>query len=131
MKLLKMTKLFAKDEDGAVTVWQPDLSKTGGLTEALHIARLAADCGCRIHPHTSLTALNMAASLHFLTAIPNGGYFEADLSAWNPFRDVFGARSIASDVAGHYRAPAAPGLGIDFDVALLADFAAIPGAGYV
>lgn len=118
-------------EDGAVTVWQPDLSKTGGLTEALRIAELAADCGSRIHPHTSLTALNMAASLHFLTIIPNGGYFEADLSAWNPFRDVFGAGSIASDRPGHYRAPETPGLGIDFDPALLVNFAAIPGAGYV
>ena len=27
----------------------------------------------------------MAASLHLLCAIPNGGYFEADVSRYNPF----------------------------------------------
>jgi len=118
-------------DDGAVTVWQPDLSKTGGLTEALRIAALAATHGIRVHPHTSLTALNMAASLHFLAAIPNGGYFEADLSAWNPFRDALGANAIESPVPGHYCAPSEAGLGITVDPVLLDAFVAIPGAGYV
>lgn len=117
--------------DGVVTVWQPDLSKTGGLTEALRIAALAAEHGIRIHPHTSLTALNMAASLHFLAAIPNGGYFEADLSAWNPLRDAFGAGIIASALPGNYQAPDGPGLGIAFDPTLIDPFCVIPGAGYV
>jgi len=29
-------------EDGSITILQPDLSKTGGLTEALRIAALAS-----------------------------------------------------------------------------------------
>jgi len=118
-------------EEGVVRVWQPDLSKTGGLTEALVIARLAETLGIRIHPHTSLTALNMAASLHFLAAIPNAGYFEADVSAFNPFRDAFGAANLAGPAPGEFTPPGAPGLGVDIVPAQLDRFAALPGAGYV
>ena len=118
-------------EDGALGVWQPDLSKTGGLTEALRIARLAAEHGIRVHPHTSLTALNMAATLHFLAAIPNGGYFEADMTAFNPFRDVFGADALSTASPARVRPPAGPGLGLEFDPALLGGFPCLSGPGYV
>ena len=118
-------------EDGALGVWQPDLSKTGGLTEALRIARLAAEHGIRVHPHTSLTALNMAATLHFLAAIPNGGYFEADMTAFNPFRDVFGADALSMASPARVRPPAGPGLGLEFDPALLGGFPCLSGPGYV
>ena len=40
-----------------------------------------------IHPHTSMTGLNMAATIHFLCAIDNGGNFEGDVSKGNRFRD--------------------------------------------
>ncbi|MGR8921450.1 MAG: mandelate racemase/muconate lactonizing enzyme family protein [Gammaproteobacteria bacterium] len=117
--------------DGAIRVWQPDLSKTGGLTEGLRIARLAAEHGIRVHPHTSLTALNMAASLHFLAAIPNAGYFEADVSRHNPLRDVFEGADFAPDAAGELRPPDGPGLGVAPDAGSLAAFPAMAGAGYV
>ena len=118
-------------EEGVVQVWQPDLSKAGGLSEVLVIARLAQAQGIDLHPHTSLTALNMAASLHLLTALPNAGYFEADVSVFNPFRDAFGAERLACPEPGCFRAPSGPGLGIDIDPASLARFAPIAGAGYV
>src|SRR6187455_2657641 len=56
-------------EDGAITILQPDLSKTGGITEALRIAAMASAYKFRINPHTSMTGLNHAASIHFLAAI--------------------------------------------------------------
>ena len=67
-------------EDGAITILQPDLSKTGGITEALRIAALASAWKLPVHPHSSMTGLNHAASIHFLAAIDNGGYFEGDVS---------------------------------------------------
>ena len=39
-------------EDGAITILQPDLSKTGGITEALRIAALASAWKLPMHPHT-------------------------------------------------------------------------------
>lgn len=117
--------------DGAIRVWQPDLSKTGGLTEALRIASLAAGAGIVIHPHTSVTGLNMAASLHFLSCIDNGGYYEADVTAYNPFRDRLTRGLGALDAHGTMHAPDGVGLGIDLDAELLDASRAIPGPGYV
>src|SRR3546814_6341919 len=77
-------------EAGAVQVWQPDLSKTGGITESIRIAALASAFRIPINLHSSATGLNHAASLHFLAATENSGYFEACVSQFNPFRDMFG-----------------------------------------
>src|SRR3970040_689690 len=73
-------------EDGSITILQPDLSKTGGLTEALRIAALASASKLPIHPHSSMTGLNHAASIHFLRALDNGGYFGGDGSRADKFR---------------------------------------------
>ena len=62
-------------EDRTITILQPDLSKTGGITETLRIAALASAWKLPIHPHSSMTGLNMAAAIHLLAAIDNGGYF--------------------------------------------------------
>ncbi len=118
-------------DDGVITVWQPDISKTGGITELMRIARLANTAGIEIHPHTSVTALNMSASLHVLAAIPNAGYFEADVSRFNPFRDELFEAGIEVDVHGYYAPPSGPGLGVTVDESVMASFGAISGAGYV
>lgn len=121
-------------DDGAITLGQPDLSKTGGLSAALYIARMAAESGIRIHPHTgltALTALNMAASLRFLAAIANGGYFEADVTRYPPLRDglASGRFELAADET--YLPPTGAGVGIDISADLLDQYPGIRGAGYV
>jgi D-galactarolactone cycloisomerase len=88
-------------EDGAISILQPDLSKTGGITEALRIAALASAWKLPIHPHSSMTGLNHAASIHFLAAIDNGGYFEGDISRDNKFRDELVSRPYSVDRHGH------------------------------
>ena len=74
-------------EDGSITILQPDLSKTGGITEMLRIAAMASAYKLPVNPHTCMTGINMAASIHFLASIDNGGYFEGDVSKNNRFRD--------------------------------------------
>jgi D-galactarolactone cycloisomerase len=93
--------------EGAVTILQPDLSKTGGITEALRIAAMASAHKLPIHPHTSMTGLNMAASIHFLAAIENAGYFEGDVSKPNRFRDelVSTARRAGARARGRREVP--------------------------
>ena len=118
-------------DDGAITVWQPDLSKTGGITEALRIAELARAVGASVHPHTSLTCLNMAASIHFLAASPEPGYFEADLSAYNPLRHALCTGGFTEHDDGTVTPLDAPGLGVEVDEARLAEFPVIPGPGYI
>jgi hypothetical protein len=43
-----------------------------------------------------MTGLNMAVSIHFLAAIENAGYFEADVSKNDLFRDHWSARPMSS-----------------------------------
>ncbi|TMV08306.1 mandelate racemase/muconate lactonizing enzyme family protein [Arenibacterium halophilum] len=118
-------------EQGAVTVLQPDLSKSGGMTELLRIAAMASARGLSIHPHSSMTALNMVASLHLLAAIDNPGYFEADATSVNPFRTELtqGALDIGQD--GRIAPPEQPGLGVEVDEAFLLRHPLVEGPCYV
>jgi L-alanine-DL-glutamate epimerase-like enolase superfamily enzyme len=119
-------------EDGAITILQPDLSKTGGITEGLRIAAMASAWKLPVHPHTSLSALNMAASIHFLCAIDNGGYFEADISKINPYRDQLCSQKpyqVTED--GTVRPLEAPGIGLDVDERFLERHPVIEGPSYV
>jgi len=118
-------------EDGVITIWQPDLSKCGGITEALRIAGMASAFKIPIHPHSSMTGVNQAASIHFLAAIENGGYFEADISRANKFRDELCSTPWAIRADGTVLPNAAPGIGVEVDERFLAAFPAIEGPGYV
>lgn len=118
-------------EDGVITIWQPDLSKCGGITEALRIAGMASAFKIPIHPHSSMTGVNQAASIHFLAAIENGGYFEADISKANRFRDELGSTPWTIGADGNVRPNETPGIGVEVDERFLEAFPAIEGPGYV
>ena len=118
-------------EDGAIRILQPDVSKSGGITEVQRIAAMASAYKVQIHPHTSATGLNMSASLHVLSAIDNGGYFEADVAKENLFRDELTSRPDLLDAEGCVRAPDAPGLGLEVDEKFLKAHPLIEGPGYV
>ncbi|MGA8049201.1 MAG: mandelate racemase/muconate lactonizing enzyme family protein [Burkholderiales bacterium] len=118
-------------EDGAITILQPDLSKCGGITEALRIAAMASAYKLPIHPHSSMTGLNHAATIHFLAAIDNGGYFEGDVSRSNKFRDELVANPGDVDRDGRVWPLDAPGLGLEVNEDFLATHPAIEGPGYV
>jgi L-alanine-DL-glutamate epimerase-like enolase superfamily enzyme len=117
-------------EERAVQIVQPDLSKAGGLTEAMRIAAIASAWSLPVNPHSSATGLNHAASIHFLAALDNGGWFEACVARANPLRDLFGpAFEIGADgcVAPLQR----PGIGLDVDESVFANYPPIDGPGYV
>ena len=115
-------------EDDVIRIWQPDLSKCGGVTETMRIAAMASAFKIPIHPHSSMTGVNQAASIHLLAAIDNGGYFEADVSRANKFRDELleTPLEIQAQVArtnGYIALPEGPGLGITPDRDFLQYFA--------
>ncbi len=118
-------------EDGAIQVLQPDLSKCGGITEVLRIAHLASAWRLALHPHTSASGLNQAATLHLLSAIDNPGLYEADAAVDNPFRDVICTPTAQVAADGTVTCSDRPGLGIEVDEQAMARFAAIPGPGFV
>jgi L-alanine-DL-glutamate epimerase-like enolase superfamily enzyme len=118
-------------EDGSISILQPDLSKTGGITEALRIAAMASAYKLPIHPHSSMTGLNHAASIHFLAAIDNGGYFEGDVSRANKFRDELCSKPYEVDRDGNVWPLEKPGLGLEINEDFLLKHPAIEGPGYV
>ena len=118
-------------EDGSISILQPDLSKTGGITEALRIAAMASAYKLPIHPHSSMTGLNHAASIHFLAAIDNGGYFEGDVSRANKFRDELCSRPYELDRDGNVWPLEKPGLGLEVNEEFLLKHPAIEGPGYI
>ncbi len=118
-------------EDGAISILQPDLSKTGGITEGLRIAAMASAYKLPIHPHSSMTGLNHAASIHFLAAIENGGYFEGDVSKANKFRDELCSTPYQVDGDGNVRPLDKPGLGLEVSESFLLKHPAIEGPGYI
>lgn len=118
-------------EDGSITILQPDLSKCGGVTETLRIAHLASAWKLPVHPHSSMTGINQAAAIHLLCAIDNGGYFEADVSRENLFRDRLCSTPWMIGTHGQVWPNEAPGIGVEIDEGFLAAHPPIEGPGYV
>ncbi len=118
-------------EDGAVRFAQPDLSKTGGITESLRIAALCSAWKIPFNPHTSATGINMAASIHMLASVDNAGYFEGDVATYNPFRDELGGTPYQLDQNGRVSPLDEPGIGLDLDEKFLAAHPLIDGPCYV
>ena len=118
-------------EERAVTILQPDLSKTGGITEFMKIAAMASAYKLPLHPHTSMTGLNMAASIHVLAALDHPGYFEGDVSINNLFRDVLVSEPYRVDSDGCVRPLEGPGLGLEVDENFLLRHPVIEGPSYV
>lgn len=111
---------------------QPDLSKSGGITESLKIAALASARRLTVNPHTSATAINMATSISFLCGVDNPGYFEADLTAFNPFRDELADRlPYTLDENGCVSAVEGIGIGLQIDEQFVARHPLIEGPCYV
>ena len=118
-------------EEGAVTIIQPDLSKTGGITEIMRIAAMASAYKLPFNPHTCMTGLNMAATIHVLASVDNGGYFEGDVSKNNLFRDELTSSPYTVDKDGNVRPLEAPGIGVEVNEDFLAKHPPIEGPGYV
>jgi D-galactarolactone cycloisomerase len=118
-------------EDGSITILQPDLAKSGGITEGLRIAAMASAYKLPIHPHTAMTGLSMAATVHFLAAIDNAGYFEADVGKTNLLRDELVSKPFEIDGNGCVTPLDRPGIGLEVDENFLKAYPAIEGPSYV
>jgi len=102
-------------EQGAVSVLQPDLSRCGGVTEAMRIAALASAAGLPVCTHGCHTGLNMAASVHLLASIDCARYFEGDGSADNPMRSQLCSASYELAADGTVLPLEGTGLGVEID----------------
>ncbi|TAD89752.1 MAG: mandelate racemase/muconate lactonizing enzyme family protein [Alphaproteobacteria bacterium] len=99
-----------------LTIVQPDVGKWGGVTGCLRVAQEVVARGLRYCPHWLGGGIGLAHSAHLLAAVGGDGWLEVDCNP-NPLRTlVLGAGSL---VAGDYRLPASPGLGMVPDLPAL------------
>jgi L-rhamnonate dehydratase len=104
-------------DEGRVSIVQPDVTRSGGLTECRRIAALAEQRGIPCIPHAWSTGLIKAASMHLVAAIPNALYLEYTLSDSPLNTDLFpDAVTLTHGIA---RVPEAPGLGVTLDLDVL------------
>lgn len=104
----------------AVGVVQPDVARSGGISETRKIANLAAALHIPYAPHVGASgAICAAASLHLAAAMPNFLTFECMIFP-NPLRDTLlkepvGGKETLKD--GALPLPRGPGLGVELDMA--------------
>ena len=108
-------KMFAAD---AVAYAQPSVTKVGGVSEFLAVAELARAHGVEIMPHSPYFGPGFAASLQLAAVLPEGALFErlhVDLEA-----SLYGDG--VDPVDGTYRVPEGPGLGVEPDPDVIAEY---------
>ena len=93
---------------------QPDASKTGGVSLADAVGRLPGDAW--LSPHCYGGVATLAASVHLAASAPRPGRVELDVRP-NPLRTDLGTGPRLCD--GDLVVPAGPGLGVEYDDALL------------
>ncbi len=99
----------------AVDIAQPDACRTGGITESTRIARMAANSGVRIAPHTWSDAVALIANAHVVAALPHGVTVEVDQTG-NPSIEQLLAEPLRIE-DGLLHLSDRPGLGIELNAA--------------
>ena len=102
---------MAMIDAGAIDIAQPDVAKTGGVTELLKIAALCEAHGIEYIPHCALFGPGQVATIHLNAAHRSVPLFErlyCDFEA-----ELYGGATLPN--AGKLTVPMGPGLGLDPD----------------
>ncbi len=116
MSPMQFEHMFAA---GAVDVAQPSVTKIGGVSEMMRIARLAEAAKVNLTPHSPYFGPGLLATLHIAATLAPETLIEisfARLDA-NPLGEAIGVDD------GHIAVPRGPGLGRDPDPEIVRQFA--------
>jgi L-alanine-DL-glutamate epimerase-like enolase superfamily enzyme len=103
---------------GAIDIAQPSVTKVGGITEMRKIIAAAEAHAVALIPHCAYFGPGNLASIHIVASLATDTLIEniyANLEA-NPF----GEAMLASN--GRVRVPSGPGLGVEPDMAMVAQY---------
>ncbi len=106
--------------DAGLDVVQPDVARVGGPSQAIEIGRLAARRHRLCVNHSYKTGISIAASLHFLAALPNSSWLEYCVEGSALRRTL--TRQLFPVVDGQVAVPQEPGLGVDLDEEVIARY---------
>ena len=107
-------------ETGALTFYQPDVAKWGGIGGCAAVSRRIIDTGSTYCPHFMGTALGLAASIHLLAAAGGSGFVELDANE-NPLRTELCDMDLGV-TAGRIKVPTGDGIGVIPDAASMRRF---------
>src|SRR5262249_32571278 len=99
--------------DTGIDVVQVDVTRVGGLGRSKRIGWDSAERHRLCVNHSYKTGINIAASLHFVAALPNSHYFEYCVEQ-GALRQTL-TRQRFPVVGGDIRVPEEPGLGVELD----------------
>jgi D-galactarolactone cycloisomerase len=103
---------------GALDIFQPSVTKIGGITAMRQAIAVAQQHGVRVMPHSPYFGPGLIATLHVIAAdLPEAmcERFYCELEA-TPLGDAIAAPD------GHMRVPQGPGLGVDVDESVIARY---------
>ena len=100
-------------ERRALDIVQPDVTKVGGISEQIQIARTANAFGIRYIGHGWNTAVGLAADLQLAAAVPGADLVE--YIGGSPYIDDITVGGWSLDADGMLAIPDSPGLGITLD----------------
>ena len=112
----------------ALDIWQPDIARCGGISEMVKIAEVAERHGVRVVPHAWKSGILKAASLHVNAILPGERVQELS-TADNPLsQNLVSTKQPVID--GCAQVPTAPGLGVDVDEYVVAQFLVVSSGGH-
>jgi L-alanine-DL-glutamate epimerase-like enolase superfamily enzyme len=111
-------------ERRAMDIVQPDVTKSGGISEQIQIARMADAVGIKYVGHGWNTAVGLAADLQLASAMAATDLVE--YIGGSPYVDDIVERKWALDSDGMLAIPQGPGLGLSLDRAALAELTGDP-----
>lgn len=105
-------------ENRAIDIVQPDVTKVGGISDQIQIARMADAFGVKYVGHGWNTAVGLAADLQLAAAIPSADLVE--FIGGSPYIDEIAEMPWSLDSDGLLSIPESPGLGLSLDLDALA-----------
>jgi L-alanine-DL-glutamate epimerase-like enolase superfamily enzyme len=105
-------------DTGGIDVAQVDVTRVGGLARSKRIGWDSAERHRLCVNHSYKTGINIAASLHFVAALPNSHYFEYCVEQ-GALRQTL-TRQRFPVLAGDISVPEEPGLGVELDEEVVA-----------
>ncbi|MEO5694554.1 MAG: mandelate racemase/muconate lactonizing enzyme family protein [Usitatibacter sp.] len=104
--------------ENAIDIAQPDVAKTGGLTEVLKIAALCEAHGVELVPHCALFGPGQVATVHLHAALRTSPVFERLFCDFDA--ELWGDAMVPKK--GRIAVPQGPGLGLEPDAGVIAKY---------
>ena len=118
-RLSTKNEFFQVLKEGAASILQPALGRSGGILETKKIAAIAEVNNVHIAPHLYAGPIEWAANIQLAVNIPNILMAETILTGGGFSGNLIKNKIVWDD--GFILAPSTPGIGIEFDEALARD----------